>query len=449
MNEQATKSIIVISNRKEKVEEYKALFGVFEKSLSCSVDVRIGLSQGETGSVLKVLLSASDAKDGKPEIGLLVIETGDPEQIYLEFSELGMPVPCIIITENASSPIWKEDTIVILPQTVSSAEIVLYADLVMKFFKVNEERNFLRHELVETQKTLSELTADFKRKITEQATALMMPEKMASMGLLAAGIAHEVNSPVSSINGNLFAIEARLSELEALLSLYERLKHETEFGVDTSETCRLIEVKGGRSAEALVHGIKDFIDEIRASVSQIMMVISGLLSFSRVNSMDRGFYDITSVLEESIAKTPGLSQGDGIELVRSYSNTPEVPCYREKLIIAFVNILTNAVQAIRKTGTITVDIRQIETGRRNEDEFVQVQIRDTGCGISLHDLPHIFDPFFTTRTSGEGNGLGLSIVYDIVRAHGGTVQIDSIEGKGTTCTVKLPLKIPLKLQEKR
>jgi signal transduction histidine kinase len=159
--------------------------------------------------------------------------------------------------------------------------------------------------------------------------------------------------------------------------------------------------------------------------------------------VDRGLSDIAEILEDGIAKTPGLS-ADMIEIRRMYAETPKIPCFYGKLVIAFVNILTNAVQAIRKYGTIRIEVSSVRTGRREEDGFVQVRISDTGCGIPTHDLPHVFDPFFTTRTYGEGNGLGLNIVYDIVRIHGGTIQIESVEGEGTTCTVRLPIKLPEK-----
>ncbi len=441
MDRHTEKSVLVISRTEEGSEGYKSRFEGFGKILSLSVDVRTCRSSAEALSLLKDLFPEGSSNGSG--IGLVVLESDDPDLACADFQGLNLSAPCIILSDRVSCPLWKEDTIVVLPDSIAPDGLVLYADLVTKFSRVREERDFLKRELVETQKALAALTTDFTRKITEQASILMMSEKMASVGLFAAGIAHEVNTPISFISGNLYAIEDRCSLLEDIFHLHERLRQEAAFGVDTGETRRLIGERTQKSVSALFDEIKGSVNKTRDSAADIMRVISGFLSFSHADAVDRGLSDIAEILEDGIAKTPGLS-ADMIEIRRMYTETPKIPCFHGKLVIAFVNILTNAVQAIRKYGTVTIEVSPVRTGRREEDVFVQVRISDTGCGIPTHDLPHVFDPFFTTRTYGEGNGLGLNIVYDIVRIHGGTIQIESVEGEGTTCTVRLPIKLPEK-----
>lgn len=246
---------------------------------------------------------------------------------------------------------------------------------------------------------------------------LVQSEKMASLGNLVAGIAHEINTPVGAIN----------SMHDTLMRAMDRLRStlETEFG-DQLET--------DRSMKAPLQIISDANRVIATGSERVTEIVRSLRSFARLDDAERKEADLI----EGIENTLTLVYHDlknRIEVVKEYETLPMVHCFPSRLNQVFLNLLVNAVQAIEDKGQITIRTRHI-------GDKVEIDIADTGRGISSENVSRIFDPGFTTKGVGVGTGLGLSICFQIVEDHEGEIRVTSKEGEGTTFTVSLPVNKP-------
>jgi len=288
-------------------------------------------------------------------------------------------------------------------------------------------------ELAEEKERYTKELERSLKELKKTQDQLIQAEKMASLGQLLAGIAHELNTPISFISANLRALTEYQPILEELVSICE------------SGAKKLIEAKRKEEGEKALsflreNKLKEIIDDIALLASQslkgaerMIRLISDLRKFSR---MDRGEListDVNACLDTALALLHNEIKYKA-EVIRDYGDIPQILSAAGRLEQVFVNLLLNAAQAIKEKGKITITTRK-------EGENVVIKISDTGCGISKTDLPHIFDPFFTTKPRDKGTGLGLSIVYNIVKQHGGDIKVESRKGVGTTFTITLP-KIP-------
>ncbi len=265
-----------------------------------------------------------------------------------------------------------------------------------------EEAKRRREILEELERTTQQLQ--------ETHDQLIQSEKMAGLGTLVAGIAHEINTPVGAIN----------SMHDTLTRAVDRLKSDLD-QLDDSEIQRALDVIDGANSV------------IATGTSRVTEIVRSLRSFARMDDADTREAD----LNEGIDSTLPLIQHQlrsGIEIVKHYGIIPPVLCYPSRLNQVFLNILINAAQAIDGEGTITV--RTFERDGRVVVEFV-----DTGEGIDAENLDRVFDPGYTTKGVGVGTGLGLSICYQIVNDHDGDIHIDSQPGEGTTVTVSIPVQM--------
>jgi signal transduction histidine kinase len=282
-----------------------------------------------------------------------------------------------------------------------SAQLEQYAHTLED--RVAERTRDLDAKNRELVKTLEELQN------TQQQ--LIMSEKMASLGNLVAGVAHEVNNPVGAIH-SAADVSGR-----AIGILSEHVGGETD-------------TKSGRVRKAL-DVLRDSNAVIRTATQRVAEIVRSLRTFSR---LDEAEYQETK-LEEGLDSTITLVQHETkkrIEIVRDYGDTPRIPCYPNELNQVFMNIMMNAIHSIEGHGRIAITTR-------NDAENVYVSIKDTGEGISKQDLSRIFDPGFTTKGVGVGTGLGLSITYNIVKKHHGSIDVKSEPGGGTEFIVTLPL----------
>jgi PAS domain S-box-containing protein len=253
------------------------------------------------------------------------------------------------------------------------------------------------------------------RQLREAQAQLVQSEKMAALGNLVAGVAHELNTPIGAVASNADT-SARALELvrEALA---------------TSEVAPLL-AKTPKVGRAL--GILQESNEVtRDAADRVARIVKSLRNFARLDEAERKTVDI----HEGIDSTLVLMRHElskGIEVVKAYGELPAIDCFPNQLNQVFMNILVNACHAIEGGGKITVT-----TGTSDGHAFVRIQ--DTGKGISPEHLPRVFDPGFTTKGVGVGTGLGLSISFRIIQDHGGTIGVESEVGKGTTFTIRLPL----------
>ncbi|HEY2381676.1 MAG TPA: ATP-binding protein [Terriglobia bacterium] len=242
----------------------------------------------------------------------------------------------------------------------------------------------------------------------QQLTAqLMQAEKMAALGLLVAGVAHEINTPMGAIHSNNDIMNRAVGRIRTAL---------------------------GPSPEREVGRLLDILEQVcknnEAATERIMHIVRSLKNFARLDEAERKSVNIHEGIESTLALMQHQLKGR-IRIERDFAELPEIECHPNQLNQVFMNILVNAAQAIPQRGTI-----RIRTWTENDQ--VKIAIGDSGVGISDENLPKIFDPGFTTKGVGIGTGLGLSICYKIVQDHAGTIDVDSSKS-GTTFTIALPL----------
>ena len=266
---------------------------------------------------------------------------------------------------------------------------------------------------------------------------LLQSEKMASIGQLAAGVAHEINNPVGFIGSNIQTLEVYLQYIAKIIEHYKRIKDATQrndTAVLKEEAAELDRLEAQIKPHTIISEIWEIISESRVGIDRIKKIVNDLRTFSR------GDQDLDEVvrLDEVIDSVLGIVHNElkyRIELKKDYAEVPPILCNPQRLGQVFVNLILNAVQAIEGAGTITV-----RTYR--QDEHVVAEIADDGPGIPEENLGKIFDAFYTTKPVGQGTGLGLSISYEIVKKHGGDIQVSSTVGQGTTFRIILPIRPP-------
>ncbi|MDP5240398.1 ATP-binding protein [Uliginosibacterium sp. 31-16] len=260
---------------------------------------------------------------------------------------------------------------------------------------------------------------------------LLQNEKLASVGQLAAGMAHEINNPIGFVSSNLSSLEKHVHALLRLIEHYEAL--EQDGSIPAERLAPLALLKQSIDYAYLRDDVQDLLSESRQGVERVRKIVKSLKDFSREgNEYQWSEIDLHHCLESTLDVLSREFSGR-CELQRDYGDIPGVFCLASEINQVLMSVLLNAAQAIADRGRITLRTKR-------DGEFVVIEIQDTGCGIAADNMPHIFDPFFTTRPVGAGSGLGLSVAYGTVQRHGGDIKIDSAPGAGTTVRIILPIK---------
>ncbi|HYG10490.1 MAG TPA: ATP-binding protein [Pyrinomonadaceae bacterium] len=303
----------------------------------------------------------------------------------------------------------------------------------MDVLELSVERALERRSLLRGARSyrvdLEQHNAELKRskdELQHLQAQIVHSEKMASLGQLAAGVAHELNNPAGFIFGNMELLRECASGLERLLSFYETLS----FPAEVAAQERLI--KREIDYENTLADLNSILTDCHDGAKRIRDVVLNLRTFSRLDEAEFKKVDIHEGIESTIRLLSRYYNSGTITLRRRYSELPLVDCYAGQLNQVWMNLLVNAAQATKEGGVVQV-------GTTVEGEMVAVRISDTGCGIRPEYLKKIFDPFFTTKPVGEGTGLGLSVTYSIIERHGGSIKVESCAGQGTTFTVTLPV----------
>ncbi|MEI8170786.1 MAG: ATP-binding protein [Rhodoferax sp.] len=272
--------------------------------------------------------------------------------------------------------------------------------------------------------------AQLIKRLEETQNQLMQSERMASIGQLAAGVAHEINNPVGFVNSNLGSLQGYVTDMLRLLSVYEQA--ESSLTVATLQEIK--QLKADIDVEFLREDIVSLLAESLDGVKRVTRIVQDLKNFSHVDESERQWADL-EVGMESTLRVVWNELKYKAEVVKEFAGVAQIECFPFQLNQVFMNLLVNASHAIEVHGTIT-----LRTGQ--DESQVWVEVQDTGKGIKPENLSRIFEPFFTTKPVGKGTGLGLSLAYGIVKKHNGRIEVKSEVGQGSTFRVILPKIFP-------
>lgn len=261
---------------------------------------------------------------------------------------------------------------------------------------------------------------------------LRRADKMATAGRLSVGVAHEIGNPLGCVFSNFAILQGYVNEL---LGIVQHPERQQWGGAPADPARRLAAMRGETEMAVLRQDLPALMEETCAGIARVRGMLRNLQDFVRADSgLDWQWADLHQGIESTLALAAAVIR-QRADLVRVFGKLPSVYCLPDQLNQVVMNLLLNAVHAIGpQRGVITVG-----TGVR--DDAVWLSVGDTGSGIAPEHLPHIFEPFFTTKPAGAGTGLGLSLAADIVRAHGGQIEVDSHPGQGSTFRVLLPLAV--------
>ncbi len=286
-------------------------------------------------------------------------------------------------------------------------------------------------ELLRANEELTQLNA----KLSDAQDKLMQSEKLASIGQLAAGVAHEINNPIGFIFSNFGTLERYLDDLFQMLAAYEQAEPAL---AGTPVGAQLKALREKVELDFLKEDIPSLMTESKDGITRVRNIVQNLKDFSRVDTSQEW---VLADLHHGISSTLNIVNNEikyKADVVKQYGEIPDIECLPSELNQVFMNLLVNAAHAIQaERGTIT-----IRTG--TEADTVWVEVEDNGGGIAKENLGRIFDPFFTTKAVGKGTGLGLSLSYGIVKKHFGQIDVSSEVGVGTRFRVTLPVHHPNK-----
>lgn len=307
--------------------------------------------------------------------------------------------------------------------------------LITELAQINEDledRVRKRTEELQIAKDASEYAF---RKLQQAQSQLVQSEKMASIGQLAAGIAHEINNPTGFVSSNLKTLEEYIRDIKGLLTGYDDILKLCAKVADDDllrMSKKIEEEKDAIDISFLLEDTDQIIREAQDGMSRISKIVKDLREFSHAGSDKPEYSDINKGLESTLSIVWNELKYKA-EVVTLYGEIPHVLCYPQQLNQIFMNLLVNAAQAIEEKGVIKISTFP-------ENDRVLVEISDTGKGIPSQNLSRVFEPFFTTKPVGKGTGLGLAVAYAIIQKHGGDIKVESEVGKGTRFTVSIPVE---------
>jgi len=296
---------------------------------------------------------------------------------------------------------------------------------------IREQNVMLEEKVTERTHALQESNDHLKRTQSQLVNA----EKMASLGQLTAGIAHEINNPVNFITSNIPPLRRNLGEVLEVLDDYR--KAGTTADAQALNAAAAKEKKLG--LDESIEELGEILGSIQEGAHRTAEIVRGLRNFSRLDEDDLKPADINDCLRSTLTVL-GPQFRDTVTLDLQFGTIPKVECFAGKLNQVFMNMLNNAAQAVKQKHP--AGLGRVTIGTALVDGLVVVSIRDNGVGMTDSVKARIYEPFFTTKDVGEGTGLGLSIAYSIVEKHHGTIAIDSVHGEGSEFRIMLPLEQP-------
>lgn len=298
------------------------------------------------------------------------------------------------------------------------------------------------HKAQASEKNLQKLSEDLEETVTMRTAELkeayndlkrsqsqiLQQEKMAAIGQLAAGIAHEINNPIGYVNSNLSTLNKYVDKYNAYLAAQA---HALAHPGDPHELDILVQKRKTMKMDFIVSDINGVIKESLEGVDRVARIVANLKSFTNTNESEKKSANINDCIEctMDLIHNELMYKAD---VHKEFGELPDTVCFPLQLNQVFLNILMNSMQSIAQHGNITIKTW-------HDEGFIFIAIVDDGHGIEKDDLSRIFDPFFTTKDVGDGTGLGLSMTYDIIKRHNGIISVESKIREGTTFTIKVPV----------
>jgi two-component system NtrC family sensor kinase len=290
-----------------------------------------------------------------------------------------------------------------------------------------KEQNVMLHELARSEHEAHEA-------LKSAQSRMVQTEKLASLGQLVAGVAHEINNPLAFVSNNVAVLERDLRDLITLVGLFRTLERPAN-PRNPALYDRIDQVAAQLDLEYTFTNMPRILERTREGLRRIERIVKELRLFARVDEGDWNEVDLNPGIESSINIVQGHARKKGIKLIKDLAPLPLVRCQAARIHQVIVNLVLNAIDACESDDTVT-----IRTRSEPELDGVKIEVIDTGCGIEPSVRERIFDPFFTTKPLGQGTGLGLSISYGIVEEHHGSIDVESTPGSGSCFTIRLPLQ---------
>lgn len=307
---------------------------------------------------------------------------------------------------------------------------------------IREQNVVLEQKVEERTRELMEANESLQATLThlkETQSQLVEAEKMASLGQLTAGVAHEINNPINFVTSNVAPLKRDISMIWDTLEEVEHLAFNEELSLSEKKS-RIEAYKEEIDLEYLKTEVDFLLKGMSDGANRTAEIVKSLRIFSRVDEDTLKFADINEGLESTMIILNSLIQ-QGIEVEKNYGDLPAIECYAGKLNQVFLNILTNAIYAINKKFVNKPGGRlKLDTGIDEDNSFIFIRIQDNGIGIPANIRDKIFEPFFTTKDVGEGTGLGMSIAYNTIAKHNGKIVVDSVIGEGTSFKLIIPIR---------
>jgi signal transduction histidine kinase len=426
----------------------KAMLGFEAKHMDCQLDGEWIASRGihQEGKVIIENVSPDSEPMGPLGLSQVIISPYHDEiknlggillggvsvskqDYYDEISEELIP-SFVVFTQQMSSLLQNFEAREYLNEKVQrrTAEVERQKKVIEEkneVLSLQKEELQTTNELLENQKEELQSTLENLRLTQSQ---LVQSAKMASIGQLVAGIAHEINNPVTFISAGVDSLGANLEEVRQVLDIYHRITPN-----NSKEKLKEIEeLKEQIDYKQAIREINILIESIKTGTERTTQIVKGLRTFSRLDEDVLKVADIHEGLDSTLILLRNKYK-HRIEIVKDYGDIPLFECFPGQLNQVFMNILSNAIDAIEEKGIIT-----ISTSKSNG--FIRISIKDTGSGIPENFKAKIFDPFFTTKEVGEGTGLGLSISHGIIEKHNGSIKVKSEAGKGSEFIILVPVR---------
>lgn len=277
------------------------------------------------------------------------------------------------------------------------------------------------------------------KNLKDAQAQLVEREKMASLGQLTAGIAHEINNPINFVTSNIKPLKLDIQDIRSLLDKYDALPRQPDINKALEEIAIF---KQEIDLDYIHDEIGSLIKGIEDGAMRTSEIVKGLRTFSRLDESDIKSVDIHEGLDSTLVLLRN-SIPPNVKVVRNYASLPKIECYAGKINQVFMNILTNAFNAIKSDNHDQEETVTITTTEENGQAVIS--IKDTGPGMTEQVREKIFDPFFTTKDVGEGTGLGLSIVFNIIEKHHGRIEVITAPGEGAEFIIYLPMSIPVQV----